>query len=588
MPQDQRLPLWTWILPVFVCHLGTQISLLTQIFPGYALFYLPVTFGTIMVLWWGPRVLLGVYVNAVLSAWLWDLQEWYLFPVYGFPETLEVFLIWFLYARWQKGKCWLPNLAEVLKYILWAVFVPITFNMLYLNLQFYLLEKISRDNLWELMFVGWLPEFVANLTVATAVLVFFTAWMEKRGLSLTRGAKVPLKIMPGPVRLRMALELGGFSLLILILSLTLPFAEYWFLFGLFTLYASLRLGFWGSLLGNAYVFLLTYILPTLFLDFYGIDWAPNATIVNVHLGMTLFSFSALAVGRMLNDFLEARYQLEKQNEALEAVNLGYNQELARRKEMESKQEELIQELENRNAEMESFTYTVSHDLKSPLITVSGFLYLLKEDIREGDVRKMEADLERIDKAVVMMGKLLDDLLELSRVGRIVNEPEIVDLNQLIGQVLEGLWKSIQTIRITIVVEENMPKVRVDKTRIGQVFQNLIENAIKFRGDQQEPRIEIGCLNRAGETVFFVRDNGIGIDPKHHEMVFELFHRLDTRVEGTGIGLALVKRIVEIHEGRIWFESEGKGQGTTFYFTLPLGHEKPGKRGGQQKMGSSSS
>ena len=574
MPQDKRLPLWTWILPAFVCHLGTQISLLTQIFPGYALFYLPITFGTIMVLWWGPRVLLGVYVNAVLSAWLWDLNEWYLFPVYGFPETLEVFLIWLLYDKWQKGMCWLPNLREVLKFILWAVFVPITFNMFYLNLQFYLLGKISEERIWEVMFVGWLPEFVANLTLATAVLVLFTETMERRGLSVTEGAKVPLRIVPWPINLWLGLELGALSLLVLVLSLLLPFAEYWFLFGLFTLYASLRMGFWGSLIGNAYVFLLTYILPTLFLDFYGLDWAPDSSIVNVHLGMTLFNFSALVVGRMLNDFQEAQNQLEEQNEALEAVNLGYNQELVRRKEMEREQEELIQELESRNTEMESFTYTVSHDLKSPLITVSGFLFHLKEDLREGNWRRAETDLERIDNAVVMMGKLLDDLLELSRIGRIVNPPETIDLNKLISQVLENLWESVQTIQITIVVEENLPKVQADRTRIGQVFQNLIENAIKFRGDQPEPRVELGHLVREGETVFFVRDNGIGIDPRYQEKIFELFHRLDTNVEGTGIGLALVKRIIEVHEGKIWFESGGEGEGTTFYFTLPSVPNRP--------------
>ena len=114
----------------------------------------------------------------------------------------------------------------------------------------------------------------------------------------------------------------------------------------------------------------------------------------------------------------------------------------------------------------------------------------------------------------------------------------------------------------------MPSVYGDRLRLLEVYQNLIDNAVKFMGDQTSPRIEIGAQQHDGEVVCFVRDNGIGIASEYHEKVFGLFERLDTVIDGTGIGLALVKRIVEVHGGRIWVESEGEGRGTTFWFTLP--------------------
>ena len=123
--------------------------------------------------------------------------------------------------------------------------------------------------------------------------------------------------------------------------------------------------------------------------------------------------------------------------------------------------------------------------------------------------------------------------------------------------------------IAVEVASEMPVVCVDRIRLLEVYQNLIDNAVKFMGHQPEPRVEIGVEQKDGEVVCFVRDNGIGIKPRYHEQIFDLFDRLNHEGEGTGIGLALVKRIVEVHGGRIWVESEGSDLGSTFWFTLPL-------------------
>jgi len=166
-----------------------------------------------------------------------------------------------------------------------------------------------------------------------------------------------------------------------------------------------------------------------------------------------------------------------------------------------------------------------------------------------------------------MARLLEELLELSRIGRVVGELVTCNLSRIAKQSVQMAEAKIYAIDAEVVVDD-MPEVRVDRMRLTEVYQNLIENAIKFMGEQASPRIHIGCSEREGEACFFVRDNGIGIAPEYHDLVFGLFERLGMDVDGTGVGLALVKRIVEVHGGKTWIESDGPGTGTTVFFTLP--------------------
>lgn len=235
---------------------------------------------------------------------------------------------------------------------------------------------------------------------------------------------------------------------------------------------------------------------------------------------------------------------------------------------ESEREKLIDELEAKNAELERFTYTVSHDLKSPLITIRGFLGFIREDAERGNLQRLNTDIQRISDATDKMQRLLNELLELSRVGRLTNKPAYIPMNVLLSDVLELLQGRIALGKIKVRIEEGLPTVYGDRQRISEVFQNLIDNAAKFMGEQPEPCIEIGVQGEMdGRPIFFVRDNGIGIAPEYKDRIFGLFDKLDSQTEGTGIGLALVKRIIEFHGGRIWVESE-LGKGATFLFTLP--------------------
>ena len=231
---------------------------------------------------------------------------------------------------------------------------------------------------------------------------------------------------------------------------------------------------------------------------------------------------------------------------------------------------LISELEARNAELERFTYTVSHDLRSPLVTMRGFLGYLRQDAVAGDMARFDKDIGRIANAVDRMQTLLNDLLELSRVGRIMNPAEDIPFGQIARDATELVMGPGDEGRVRVDIQKNLPTILGNYTRLVEVLQNLISNAIKFMGDQPEPRIEIGCsgADKDGKPILFVRDNGIGIEPQFHDRIFGLFNRLDPSIAGTGIGLTLVRRIIEVHGGRIWVESQ-PGAGATFLFTLPI-------------------
>jgi PAS domain S-box-containing protein len=244
------------------------------------------------------------------------------------------------------------------------------------------------------------------------------------------------------------------------------------------------------------------------------------------------------------------------------------QDITERKQIEEERERLIGELKAKNVELEKFTYTVSHDLKSPIVTIQGFLGFLEQDVAKGDTERLQTDARRIREAANTMQQLVNNLLELSRIGRLINPSQSVSFETIVHEALERVAGQIAKRGVQVTIAPDLPTMYGDRFRLVEVVQNLLDNAVKFMGDQPEPHIEIGVEQIARETVYYVRDNGIGIDPRYQENVFGLFERLQPEIEGTGVGLALIKRIIEVHGGRIWVESEGPGHGSTFYFTVP--------------------
>jgi len=232
----------------------------------------------------------------------------------------------------------------------------------------------------------------------------------------------------------------------------------------------------------------------------------------------------------------------------------------------------VVQLREKNAELDSFVYSVSHDLKAPLVAVQGLAGLIVEDYGARLDDEGRHFLGRLQVNVKRMEQLIQDLLELSRVGRESRPPAAVHLAEVIDDVVTEMAGTIRERGIKMSTRDLGPLWGVP-TRIGQVMSNLIGNAIKYMGDSPSPAIEVGMREAGPLAECWVRDNGIGIDPQYHDKIFEIFQRLgDVEAEGTGVGLAITRKIVESVGGRIWVEST-KGNGATFWFTWPT----PGKR-----------
>lgn len=247
--------------------------------------------------------------------------------------------------------------------------------------------------------------------------------------------------------------------------------------------------------------------------------------------------------------------------------LGVGIDISEQKKIEKDLKMKTADLEAKNDEMEWFIYTVSHDLRSPLFTTQGFVGFLSEDIERGDLEHVKIDIKMIQNAITKMDHFLIDTLELSRIGRMAEPPEDVPFGEIVRDTLNQTTEMIKMSGTKIALAEDWPVVYVDHMRIVEVLANLVENSIKYMGDQESPKIEIGWQIDGDETVFFVQDNGMGIDHAQHDNVFGLFYKLDKETDGTGAGLAIVKRIIEVHSGRIWIESE-RGNGCKVHFTLP--------------------
>jgi signal transduction histidine kinase len=234
--------------------------------------------------------------------------------------------------------------------------------------------------------------------------------------------------------------------------------------------------------------------------------------------------------------------------------------------------ELEDKVSERTSELESFSYSVSHDLRAPLRAIHGFARILLEDHHN----KMDPEAQRllgvIDQNTRRMGQLIDDLLAFSRLGRQAISAERIDFNELTHSVVEEIRRAEGTRNghFEVQIDELRP-AHGDPALLRQVISNLLQNAVKFTRGRPQARIEVGSIAEGHETIYYVRDNGAGFDPRYADKLFGVFQRLHSTedFEGTGVGLAIVRRIVQRHGGRVWAEGQ-VNEGATFYFTLPRG------------------
>ena len=245
---------------------------------------------------------------------------------------------------------------------------------------------------------------------------------------------------------------------------------------------------------------------------------------------------------------------------------AFIRDITERKEAEARQNQYAEDLKQKNTELEQFAYVASHDLQEPLRTVSGFVELLRRHYKDTEDENVNKYINYITDASDRMRKLVQDLLDYSRLGkqRIL---EAIDCNEVVQNVLSDLTMASQESQAVVDVDP-LPVISGYPTEIKQLFQNLLSNSLKFRKPGEPPVIKVSVAAKEDHWLFSVTDNGIGIDEKYWTRIFVIFQRLHTKTEyaGTGIGLAHCKKIAELHNGKIWVDSI-PGEGSTFYFTV---------------------
>ena len=227
----------------------------------------------------------------------------------------------------------------------------------------------------------------------------------------------------------------------------------------------------------------------------------------------------------------------------------------------------LKELSATNDEMRRLIYAVSHDLRTPLTGLRGYADFLKEDISSNNTTEVKTDIDRIEMMAANMGKMIDDLLNLSRIGRKTEERQVVNTKEVVDLIFMENEAILQQRKIRMQIVEPLPRLYLHKRKFEEVARNLISNAIKYMGDTKDPLIKFGAEDYPGEYHFYVMDHGIGIDRKYFGKLFNLFSRLTSIGEGSGIGLSIVKGFVNDMGGQVWIDSE-LGKGSTFWFSLP--------------------
>jgi len=247
--------------------------------------------------------------------------------------------------------------------------------------------------------------------------------------------------------------------------------------------------------------------------------------------------------------------------------LGSFIDITERKKAQQAQESLSQQLQTKVSELEALSYGIAHDLRSPLLSIEGFSRLLRDDVQNQKIERVQEDIRLLESGVKKMQQFINRTLEYSRAGHLVKPAKNIPFDKIAKEVVAEFAGQVHSIGATVSLADTFPRVYADRMRIKEVLTNLIQNSINYRDKARPLKIEIGYRLSEHEVGFFVRDNGVGIDASETEKVFALFYRGATDSEGSGAGLAIAKRIIEAHGGRIWAESQS-GEGATLCFTLP--------------------
>ncbi|HYV48574.1 MAG TPA: MASE1 domain-containing protein [Myxococcaceae bacterium] len=427
---------------------------------------------------------------------------------------------------------------------------------------------------WPVWRVWWTADALGILLAAPIILSWATVdWLRAAFTLRQRGPEgvallIATAVVANLVFGNKELDAGSAFLL------TFPYATFPFL-----LWAAVRLGLRGASLTALTVAVVAVWHTVHHLGPFAATTADvSSQVLSSQAFLAVATLSALMLATVIGERERVEAALHEANVDLEQriqlrtvelteTNQKLREEVVVREKAEEEVKRSVADLARSNGELQQFAYVASHDLREPLRAVGGVVQLLEQNYKAQMDGRAKEYVTHIVDGVTRMQLLIDDLLEFSRIGTRGNPAQEVETSEVLRAVMSNLSMAVKESG-AVVTNDALPRLQCDPTQLTQLLQNLVANAIKFHGDKS-PEVHVSAEQKDGEWIFCVRDNGIGIDPQYFERIFTIFQRLHTRraYPGSGIGLAICKKIVSIHGGRIWVESAA-GMGARFYFTYP--------------------
>ncbi|MEQ9099926.1 MAG: ATP-binding protein [Imperialibacter sp.] len=542
------LPWWTWVAPLIIFFAASYLSSIYRISSSAALIYLPTAIGIILVNWWGPvRVLPMVYINAVICGYLWGVDPWYFRPLFALPETSFVFLSWYLFSVKNHGKYWIPDTHNLNLFLLWGIIIPLFISFLFLKVLFYLTFHFPIVMFSSTAVLGWLREFMCNFGLTLPILYFLTPVMGRHGLlAIHFDFNDYSPKIPGKDRLLVI----AIYFLIFMMSFFVGLDQYWFVYGVFSLWFALRFGFGMAVLTNSFIFILAYIIPVVReIEAMG-EYTIDPVLINIYLGTSLLYVFSAITGRVIDDINFAREQITDQVIRLERAN---------------------SELKTTNKELDHFVYSVSHDLTAPLKSIKGLVNL---STLTQDQAEHRTYFNKIEDSVRKLEQFIVEVLDFSHVKRVEANYQRIDMQELIADIIEDVrymdgFDAVEIDFSSLTVGE----IINDKTSVRVILANLIGNAIAYRkkNGNHPAKITITSRKKGSEVSIMVSDNGEGIKPEILKRIFEMFYRGTTNSKGSGLGLYIASEAAQKIKGKITVQSEF-GMGSVFTLHLRTVHK----------------
>jgi two-component system, sensor histidine kinase len=526
-------PFFVWIIAFVAMQASSQYSIFFLYTPGTADVYLTFGVGIVLIYWLGPKVLILAYINGLINCHFWGHENLYSWPIFSLSELVFFFLSWFLFIRLGKGKFWLPDLNNVVKFLIFGITIPLTVYMVILKYLLVFYDELDKSELWSSILASWIGDFMPIIILSMPILYYlslpFYRWL---------GWKAEFMGQTHPSNLKFIyFEMTGIFIIITVMAYIMNFNSYWYLYGLITLVVSVRHGFGLTAITNLFILSAIYLVPASFYRQTANLYFSQNQLIEIYLGINLLSLFSIICGRVISDYRQVQNSIKIEMDKVEKIN----------------------------TELDRFVYSVSHDLIAPLKSIKGLTNLMKRDYDKGDSHEY---VSRIEESAGKLEEFIGEILDYSRSNRTDLQNESIDLVQMIEEnisnhrYLDG-FGDIAFDLSAIEVRE----VHADSLRLRIIFNNLISNAIKFSKGTPDSKISFSSAKREGIVEIGVEDNGHGISLEFQEKIFEMFFRAFHDKSGSGLGLFIAQEAAKKMNGNIRVESI-EGKGSKFILTIP--------------------